>query len=281
VLLNIRIEFVFNHCRLISDDSREVFYEWLCRVVSLSNVEFQLPSNWDMGHGIPAVTPLLDDPPQDFLKWARSQVNVQMQHRLDAKPLSRTEMIVDVTEADLVDIWKQNGGSICRVTGVAGSWTPKSSLLLTMDRIDSSVGYTKKNLVITLHRFNIARCDYRWDHFLHWRDALISRFSNATPEELLERYATALLPPAQDSCLPAQFFNKLNQSRNCDSIFLPPPWASPPRALPGNLPLVSTQTLPLRMQTQVLYKLITTVSFALEWLRAWLQFLPRRQVPSA
>ena len=91
---------------------------------------------------------------------------------------SRGNRPVTVTRRQLIDLWRNNGGSIDRCFGIKGSWIPKSELLLSIDKIDHKKGYEVGNVVIVLWRANDARSRYNWANFLSWRDALVKKWKN-------------------------------------------------------------------------------------------------------
>ena len=109
-----------------------------------------LPSDWDIGQAIPH-NPRnwseLEDPEyQDFLLWATDYV-----------AFKTTTQPITVELVDLIQLYRENGGSWCRAFGIKGSWKPGSWNLLSLDRIDSSKVYEKGNLMILLCSANRAR----------------------------------------------------------------------------------------------------------------------------
>jgi hypothetical protein len=61
-----------------------------------------------------------------------------------------------VTTRELIDLYKSSGGK-CHYTGLEYSLIEHGPLLMTVDRIDSSVGYTKENTVLCCWFVNCAK----------------------------------------------------------------------------------------------------------------------------
>lgn len=79
----------------------------------------------------------------------------------------------------MIQLWKDNGGSYCRLFGVKGSWVPGHQLLLTIDKIDPTLGYVDGNLMIVLVRSNNGKADHPvkfYSDLLVIRDNLLTRF---------------------------------------------------------------------------------------------------------
>lgn len=79
----------------------------------------------------------------------------------------RRNLIFDITLNDLQEIWDNQKGK-CYYTGLDMNFTFSLSLpkQMSLDRIDSSKGYTKDNVVLCCQFINYAKHDYKLEDFL-------------------------------------------------------------------------------------------------------------------
>lgn len=99
--------------------------EPLCRTIARNfNVLHALPSDWDFDQVIPYPRPLDQSSklPRDFLDWIDVHVSTSTRKGLfESNEAQRgTNRPVTVTRRDLINLWRLNGGSICRVFGIQG-----------------------------------------------------------------------------------------------------------------------------------------------------------------
>ena len=78
-----------------------------------------------------------------------------------------------ITFEELQAIWEQQNGK-CYYTGIPMNFTYSLSLpkQMSLDRKDSSKGYTKENCVLCCQFINYAKHDYKMEDFLAFLDEL-------------------------------------------------------------------------------------------------------------
>jgi hypothetical protein len=159
----------------------------LSSVLPHSNASIRLPSAWTPEQSIPYVPdPIPTDEPLDpsFISWvdlhlgSSTRVGQWLHH--ENNPNRRNHRPVTVTREQVIQMYRHNGGNWCRFFGLRGSWVPGHPMLLTIDKIDPTMGYENGNLMIISVRANNAK----WHHpvkfypdLLRIRDSLLHRFS--------------------------------------------------------------------------------------------------------
>ena len=152
----------------------------------LSDPAIRIPTTWTPDQDVPKVTnPIPDAAPVDpaFLLWLDTHVGKDGKggqwRSSETNPNRTNHRPVTVTREQVIQLWRQNGGDWCRFFGIKGSWVPKDSLLLTIDKIDPTMGYEEGNLMIMLVRANNAKWHYLPEHYrtlLIWRDLLLAKY---------------------------------------------------------------------------------------------------------
>lgn len=77
----------------------------------------------------------------------------------------------DLCKDDLIEIWQKQGG-LCVYTGWPMSTHTKNAKLVSVDRIDSSIGYIKKNIQLTCWCANRAKSFMDEKEFILMCDAI-------------------------------------------------------------------------------------------------------------
>ena len=159
----------------------------LSSILPLSDPLIRLPSNWIPSLPVPPVpNPIAEDVPVDptFLKWldlhigTTSRIGSWFYNEAAKKNINR-DIAITVTRAEVIKLYRKNGGNWCRFFGLRGSWVPGSPMLLSIDKIDPLKGYVAGNLMIISVRANNGK----WYHpakffpdLLRIRDCLLDRF---------------------------------------------------------------------------------------------------------
>ncbi len=98
--------------------------EPLCHhIASNFNPNLALPSDWNFDKPIHYPSPLekSQQPPKDFLDWIDVHISSPTKIGLfESNEAQRGNRPVSVNRKNLIDLWRRNGGSICRVFGMHG-----------------------------------------------------------------------------------------------------------------------------------------------------------------
>lgn len=100
----------------------------------------------------------------------------------------------DLTKEQLAEIWKMQGGK-CAMTGVdleltAGTYAQRNPQRVSIDRVDSSGGYTTDNIQLVSCHYNLAKAAYTDDEFM---DLIVNYIRhNNKLSEVLERTKSIL-----------------------------------------------------------------------------------------
>jgi len=96
--------------------------------------------------------PLSEDPLEDkFIRLRRTLIQRNKKHNCDA-----------ITTRELLDMHTKQT-SKCHYTGLQYSLTERGPLYMSVDRIDSSLGYTKDNTVLCCWFVNCAKNEWSLD----------------------------------------------------------------------------------------------------------------------
>ena len=128
--------------------------------------------------------------PKEFLKgnpWNRGRANpfTEILHRIRSRLVRRGKTIeYCLTSSDAKEVWDKQGG-ICPYTGVklilpSHKTYKKDIYLASIDRIDSSKGYSKENIQFVSVMANYAKNDFSHYDMLefckivsnHWKDRI-------------------------------------------------------------------------------------------------------------
>ena len=172
-------------CQYFNKDTPDVEVVPILReIATISNPTMRLPSNWTPDRAIPTlslpVNALVD---AQYLTWLDVHLGTSTSQGLwvtNEAAKKTTDRNITVTRDQMIQLWKDNGGSYCRLFGVKGSWKAGHKFLLTIDKIDPTLGYLPGNLLIVLVRANNGK----WHHGIEWysdllmvRDCLLLRFA--------------------------------------------------------------------------------------------------------
>lgn len=109
--------------RFLNDIARHKI-ELLCRELATSyDKRYAVPSDWNPTLPAHASVPLPDSvvPSKEFLDWVDIHVGSGTRKGLfETNEAGRGKRSVTVSRDDLIKLWKDNGGSICRVFGIEG-----------------------------------------------------------------------------------------------------------------------------------------------------------------
>ena len=166
-------------------DTPDVEVEILLREIAAdSNPNICLPSNWLPGQPIPPLpfhtNAAIDD---DYLSWLDVHLGTPTSVGLwfsNENAKKATQRDITVTKEQMIQLWRDNGGSYCRLFGVLGSWVPGHPLLLSIDKIDPTLGYVPGNLMIVLVRANNGKAAHPIKYYpdlLLIRDNLLREFA--------------------------------------------------------------------------------------------------------
>ena len=142
----------------------------LSSVLPQSNASIRLPSSWTPEQAIPSLpNPLPNDSLLDpsFLSWLDAHIGTSTsvgcwfsaENYRENTPLYR-DISITVTRAEVIKLYRENGGNFCRFFGLKGNWAVNSPLKLSIDKIDPSKGYIAGNLMIMLVKCNNGK----WKH---------------------------------------------------------------------------------------------------------------------
>lgn len=176
-------------CQMFNNDTIDTeVAALLSSTLPLSDPRIRLPTDWTPAMSIPDVPHPIDEGDivdLAFLKWldrhigTPSSLGKWFSNENDKKNVNR-DIAITVTRAEVIQLYRQNGGNWDRFFGIRGSWIPLHPLLLSIDKIDPSKGYVAGNLMIILKRANNAK----WHHpvkfypdLLRIRDLLLEKFS--------------------------------------------------------------------------------------------------------
>jgi hypothetical protein len=159
-----------------------VVRQLLVEIAANSDPDIRLPSDWTPGHPIPPLTIPINAPvDEDYLSWLDVHLGTSTSvgkwfSNEEAKKTTNRD--ITVTRDYMIQLWKDNGGSYCRLFGVKGSWVPGNQFLLTIDKIDPTLGYVDGNLMIVLVRANNGKAAHPvkfYSDLLVIRDNLLTR----------------------------------------------------------------------------------------------------------
>ena len=116
------LSFLVSFCfRFLNDIARHKV-EPLCRELAISfDKRYALPSDWEPTLTTPASVPIPDSvaPPEEFLEWVHVHVGSNTRKGMFETNEARKRPVT-VSEDDLIKLWRDNGGSMCRVFGIKG-----------------------------------------------------------------------------------------------------------------------------------------------------------------
>ena len=145
----------------------------LVEIAVNSNPNIRLPSDWSPGHSVPPLSIPINAPvDQDYLNWLDIHLGTSTSEGLwfsNEAAKKTTDRNITVTRDQMIDLWRDNGGSYCRLFGAKGSWVPGHHFLLTIDKIDPTLGYIPGNVMIILVRANNGK----WHHGIEWYSDLL------------------------------------------------------------------------------------------------------------
>lgn len=155
----------------------------LVEIAVNSDSDIRLPSDWTPGHPIPPLSiPINASIDEDYLAWldvhlgTATSVGLWVSNEAAKKTTNRG---ITVDREYMIQLWSDNGGSYCRLFGVKGSWVPGHPYLLTIDKINPTVGYVPGNLMIVLVRANNGKAAHPvkfYSDLLMIRDCLLTRY---------------------------------------------------------------------------------------------------------
>ena len=175
-------------CQLFNNDTPDTEVSaLLSSILPQSDPAIRLPSEWTPEQAIPPVTyPIPDTAALDptFIKWLDEHIGTEKSvgswftNENSLKNIKR-DISITVTRAEVIQLYRQNGGNFCRFFGVKGNWEVNSRVKLTIDKIDPSKGYIAGNLMIMLVKCNNGK----WTHgiefypdLLRIRDLLLAKY---------------------------------------------------------------------------------------------------------
>jgi hypothetical protein len=85
--------------------------------------------------------------------------------------------VFDISRQDVIERWQRQGG-LCAYTGWPMSTETKNSRLASIDRIDSSIGYTKDNIQLTCWSVNRAKSFMNEKEFIFMCKAIMKNKKN-------------------------------------------------------------------------------------------------------
>jgi hypothetical protein len=155
----------------------------LAQIARQTNENIRIPSDWTPGHPIPPLTIPFNAPvDEDYLRWLDVHLGTATSVGLwfsNEEAKKTTNRDITVTRDYMIQLWRDNGGSYCRLFGVKGSWVPGHRFLLTVDKIDPTFGYIDGNLMIVLVRANNGKAAHPIEYYsdlLVIRDNLLTRY---------------------------------------------------------------------------------------------------------
>jgi hypothetical protein len=136
------------------DTSDDEVRPLLVDISSNSDPDIRLPADWTPGHPVPPLS-LTNNAPveEDYLTWLDVHLETSTSVGLwftNEAGKKTTDREITVTRDYMIQLWRENGGSYCRLFGVKGSWVPGHPFLLTIDKIDPTLGHVPDNLMIVL-----------------------------------------------------------------------------------------------------------------------------------
>jgi hypothetical protein len=156
----------------------------LRRIADNSDPNIRIPSKWTPGQHIPHLSlPLNTSVDADYLTWLDVHLGTSTSNGLwfsNEAAKKTTDREISITRNEMIQLWRDNGGSYCRLFGVKGSWVPGHRFLLSVDKIDPTLGYIPGNLMIVLMRANNGKAAHgiEWySDLLTVRDCLLLRFA--------------------------------------------------------------------------------------------------------
>ncbi len=173
-------------CQKFNLDTPDIEVEPILQeIAQLSNPTIRLPSDWTPAIEVPfsSPLPLNTSVDADYLTWLDVHLGTStsqgswVSHEAAKKTTQRE---ITVTREEMIDLWRMNGGSYCRLFGVKGSWDPGHRFLLTIDKINPTLGYIPGNLMIVLHRANWGKAAHGivwYSDLLTVRGCLLLRFA--------------------------------------------------------------------------------------------------------
>jgi len=75
---------------------------------------------------------------------------------------------------------------VCEVTNIKFDFSKKPFLnpyYPSIDRVDSSKGYTKDNCKMVCHMFNNAKCEFSEKVFIYWATKFVEKYEKAHPND--------------------------------------------------------------------------------------------------
>jgi hypothetical protein len=115
----------------------------LVEIAAKSDPNIRLSSDWTPGHPIPPLSVPINAPvDEEYLKWLDVHLGTSTRVGLwfsneDAKKTTSRDITVD--RDYMIQLWRDNGGSYCRLFGVKGSWVPGHPFLLNIGKIDPTL----------------------------------------------------------------------------------------------------------------------------------------------
>lgn len=110
--------------RFINDTPRDEIDSPCRDLANGFSITHALPSDWNHSKPLPFPSPLPNsaNPPKDFLDW----INIRLPDRGEglfaaAERKRGTNRPITVVKQDLIKLWRDNGGSVCRVFGIKGN----------------------------------------------------------------------------------------------------------------------------------------------------------------
>jgi hypothetical protein len=102
----------------------------------------------------------------------------------NAKTHSKTKRQIapEITKQDLIDQWNAQNGK-CAYTGWEMSLDTGSKLIASLERRDSSRGYSRDNIVLVCWLANCAKNTLTLDQFIQLCGAVVLHVSNMTDEQ--------------------------------------------------------------------------------------------------
>lgn len=88
----------------------------------------------------------------------------------------RRGISVNIEKSDIEDMYKAQGG-LCAVTGLPMQFSAlesgKNSYAVSVDRIDSDLGYTRENVRLVCARVNLMKMELSDDQMMFWCGAIL------------------------------------------------------------------------------------------------------------
>jgi len=90
---------------------------------------------------------------------------------------TKRQQAFDLQISDIVSFWNKQH-KICAYSGVEMTLKPGKLNTVSIERIDSSVGYTKENTVLVCHIVNRMKSDFKYEDFYQYCSNVASFLGN-------------------------------------------------------------------------------------------------------